>query len=271
MTSIDSDLGDIKYSNSIKNSIEFADSEAKKTSWLVDNLPITVFRLSSKLSWGIDYISNYVEKLTGYSKMDFINQKLSWFDIIFSEDIPIREKVVQKAIKNKASYQVEYRIKKADGTTAFIQEQSHPVNDESGSLAYIDGMLLDINPHIKKREESQRVIVSNIPEPSLALYVDTSGKIKYINDYFVKMCKFRSADEAVGLSPVELLGSGTKKSITEKVLKTGEAVYNLEWSLYLKALDKPIPSVISSVPIKDDSDVIIGCLTIITDMTEIKE
>ena len=49
----------------------------------------------------MSYISKNVEKLTGYSKMDFIDQKLSWSDIVFPEDIPIHDKIVQKAIKNK--------------------------------------------------------------------------------------------------------------------------------------------------------------------------
>ncbi|MCQ1537372.1 PAS domain-containing protein, partial [Methanosarcina sp. KYL-1] len=271
MTSTDSSSDKIEQKKSSQNVIEDMDSKAKEISWLIDNLPITVFRCSLESSWAIHYISKNVEKLTGYSKMDFIAQKLSWSDIVFPEDVPVIEKVTQKALENNTSYQVEYRIKKVDGNTVFIQEQAHLVNDDSGKLAYIDGVFLDATLHVKQREESQRVIVSSIPKPSLAFFVDPSGKIRFINDYFVKVCKLRSADDAVGISPFELMESTAKKSLAETVLETGEAVYNLERPLKLKALDKPLFTVTSSVPIKNEDGVIIGCLTIITDMTEMKE
>ncbi|MCC4772208.1 PAS domain-containing protein, partial [Methanosarcina sp. DH2] len=265
------DLGKTKQKNSLKNLVEDEDLKAKEISLLIDSLPVTVFRVSSESSWAIHYIGKSVEKLTGYSKLDFISQKLSWSDIILPEDLSLVDKVVQKAMKNKTPYQAEYRIKKSDGTIIFIQEQAHPVKDDEGNIAYIDGVFLDVTPQVKRREESQRTIVSSIPKPSLALYVDVSGKIKYINDYFAKVCKFKNMDEAIGLSPSDLMESSTKKSLAEKVLETGEGVYNLERSLKLKALDKPLHTVTSSVAIKDDAGAIIGNLTIITDMTEMKE
>ena len=265
------DLGNTKQKNSLKNLAADDDLNAKEISSLIDSLPVTVFRVSNESSWAIHYIGKSVEKLTGYSKMEFISQKLSWSDIILPEDLSLVDKTVQKAIKNKTSYQVEYRIKKSDDNIVFIQEQAHPVRDDEGNVAYIDGVFLDVTQQVKRREESQRVIVSSIPQPSLALYVDVSGKIKYINDYFVKVCKFKNMDEAIGLSPSDLMESSTKKSLAEKVLETGEGVYNLERALKLKAQDKPLHTVTSSVAIKDDAGAIIGNLTIITDMTEMKE
>ncbi|AKB64164.1 methyl-accepting chemotaxis protein [Methanosarcina mazei] len=271
MSSIVSDFKKTKPKNSVKNILEDTDSKAKEISLLIDSLPVTVFRISNESSWAIHYIGKSVEQLTGYSKMDFITRKLTWSDLICPEDIPALNKVVQKATKNRTPYQVEYRIKKADGSTVFIQEQAHPVNDDKGNLAYVDGVFLDVTQQIIRREESQKAIVSSIPKPSLALYVDASGKIKYINDYFVKMCKFKSASEAIGLSPADLMESNNKKSIAETVLETGEGVFNFERALKLKAQDKPLHTVTSSVPIKDDTGAIVANLTIITDMTEMKE
>ena len=133
-------------------------SKTEDMSWIVDNLPVTVFRSSSKLSWGMDYISTNVEKLTGYSKIDFIDQKLLWSDIVFPEDITTIDKAVKKAKKNKSSYQIEYRIKKADGNTAFIQEQAHLVCDDSGKLAYITGVFLELTSEVKRREDSHDLV-----------------------------------------------------------------------------------------------------------------
>ncbi|WP_048170742.1 methyl-accepting chemotaxis protein, partial [Methanosarcina sp. 2.H.A.1B.4] len=271
MSSIGPDLETQKQKDSLKNLVGDEDLKAKEISSLIDSLPVTVFRVSNDSSWSIQYIGKSVEKLTGYSKMDFISQKFSWSDIVLPEDLSLIDKTTQKAMKNKTPYQVEYRIKKVDGSIVFVQEQAHPVKDDNGNIAYIDGVFLDVTLHVKRREESQRAIVSSIPKPSLAFYSDASGKIKYINEYFVEICKLRSADEAIGISPSELMESSTKKSLAEKVLESGEGVYNLERALKLKAQDKPLFTVTSSVPVKDEAGIIVGTLTVITDMTEMKE
>ncbi|MGB9928387.1 MAG: methyl-accepting chemotaxis protein [Methanosarcina sp.] len=278
MVSSEIDLSTTISKNMNKNIIEDADSKAKEISWLIDNLPVTVFRVSSESSWAIHYISKNVEQLTGYSKIDFISQKLSWSDIVFPEDIPLIDKVIEKSMKNKASYQVEYRIKKTDETTVFIQEQAHLVSDEKGNVAYIDGVFLDVTQQIKQREDSQRMIVNSIPKPSLAYFVDSSRKIKYLNDYFVEICNLKSSNEIIGLSPSDIIESSTlvhgnnkTKALAEKVLETGEAIYNLEGALKFRGANKTLSVICSAVPVKDDSGVIVGSLTIITDMTEIRE
>ncbi|MDD3042513.1 MAG: methyl-accepting chemotaxis protein [Methanosarcinaceae archaeon] len=247
------------------------DSESNIISLLAENLPVTVFRVSMDASWGITYVNQNIENLTGYSKKDFLNKKLSWFELVFPEDIPVIEKVSKKAKKNNTPYQIEYRIKKSDGNTVFIQEKSHFMTDDSGNVVYISGVFLDITQQVKHREEAQKAIVSSIPKPSLAFYTDASGKIKYINDYFVEVCKLKKADDATGISPLELIETTSKKSIADKVMESGKAVYNREKPLKLKAVDSPLHTITSSVPVKNNDGVIIGNLTIITDMTEMKE
>ncbi len=157
MVSIRSNFDNTKSNDLSGKLSENMDFRVEDMSWLIDNLPVTVFRASSKLSWGMDYISKNVEKLTGYSKMDFIDQKLSWSDIVFPEDISIIEKAVQKATKSKTSYQVEYRIKKSNGSTALIQEQAHLVRDDNGNLAYKDGIFLETSL-IKRKEDTHKTV-----------------------------------------------------------------------------------------------------------------
>lgn len=55
------------------------------------------------------------------------------------------------------------------------------------------------------------------------------------------------------------------------MLETGEAVYNLNRDLKLKAQDKALFTVTSSVPVKDDTGTIVGNITIVTNMDEMKE
>ncbi|HII80836.1 MAG TPA: PAS domain-containing protein [Methanosarcina sp.] len=271
MALLDSDLKQVESVDSKNNFTNDVDLEAKEVSWLIDNLPVTIFRISNESSWVIHYISKYVEKLTGYPAEDFLSQKLSWSNIVFPEDVPLIDKAIENAMKTKTPYRVEYRIKKSSGETVFIQEQAYFSNDSKGNLSYIDGVFLDVTSHVKRREDSQRAIVSSIPAPSLALYVDLSGKIKFVNDYFLEICRFKSADEVVGRYPTELLETKSQKTVIDKVIETGEGVYNLETSFKFKALDKPLSTVLSAIPMKDQTGAIVGSLTVITDMTEMKD
>ncbi len=265
---------DLKLNESADSSNKFtedADAETIETGWLIDNLPVTVFRVSNESSWPICYISKSVEVLTGYPAAEFLSRRLSWSDIVFPEDVSRIDAAIENSMKTRSPYQVEYRIQKSCGDTVFVQEQARLVNDEHGNIAYIDGVFLDVTPQIKRREESQRAIVSSIPRPSLALYVDASGKIKYINEYFLEICRFKSADEATGRSPSELLDTSSRRTLAEKVMETGEGIYNVEKSIKFKALDKPLFTVLSAVPVKDETGTIAGSLMVITDMTEMKD
>ena len=207
--------------------------------------------------------------------MDFLDKKLNWSDIVFPEDNRYYSSVIQKAIKNKTSYQVEYRIKKSDDSTVFIQEQAHLVNDDNGNITYIDGVFLDITPQLKKYEEYQRVTVNRTSKPLLVYFVDSSRKIKYINNYFVEVCNSKSADELIGLSPSDIIESSTlarnstkTRSIAEEVLETGKGVYNINGFIKFKGADRTIFVMCSCVPVKNEAGVLMGSLMVLTDLTK---
>ena len=76
MTSNDVDIGGTGRNGSSHNLGSVVDLDTKEFSWLIDNLPITIFRIKNDSSWSMSYISKYVEELTGHSKMDFVDLKI---------------------------------------------------------------------------------------------------------------------------------------------------------------------------------------------------
>jgi methyl-accepting chemotaxis protein len=226
----------------------------------------------------IHYISNNVEELTAYSKEDFLNKRITLDDIILPEDNQDYNNVKQKSIRNKTSLKFEFRIKKANGSTVFVQEQSHPVFDDKGNVIYIEGELLDINQEEKKYEEYQRLIINRTAKPLLVYFVDHSKKIKHINNYFVEICNARSADSLIGLSPHDIIESSTLvrdaskyKSVAEEVLDTGKAVQNLDGYIKFKGADRQLYVLVSCLPIKNEAGTMLGSLMVLTDLTKIKD
>ncbi len=151
MASTDANMDRNKRVNLSKSLAEEINTTAKETNWITDDIPVTIFRASYGSSGTIlHYLSSNVEELTGYSKIDFLDNKITLDDLILPEDIQDYYKVKQKAIKNKTPFQVEFRLKKADGSTVFIQEQAHFAYDDKGNVVYVDGVFLDSNPGRKK-------------------------------------------------------------------------------------------------------------------------
>jgi methyl-accepting chemotaxis protein len=270
MTSTGPDIDKSMLSNFTNNLAKDVDSEENGINSIIDNLPITIFRVPGNAIWKMDYISKNVEKLTGYPQAGFISGELSWSDITFPEDLQMVEKIIEKAQRNNVPYQVEYRIKKSNGDAVFILEKAHFVNDEKGNLDFIEGAFIDLTPQVKKREDSQKELISSIPKPSLAFYVDTSGKIKYVNGYFLEIHKFKSEDQAIGMQIREFLETDSKTT-TERVLESGKAIQNLEAYVKFKVLDKPLFTAVTSVPVTDDSGTALGVFTTVTDLTKGKE
>jgi methyl-accepting chemotaxis protein len=162
MASTDTNMDRNKRVNLSKTLVDEVHFTANETDEITDDIPVTIFRASYGSSGTtIRYLSNNVEELTGYSKTDFLNNRITLDNIIFPVDIQNYNNVKQKAIKNKTSYKIEFRLKKADGSTVFVQEQARPVCDDKGNTIYIDGVLLDVTQEEKKYDEYQSRLSQN--------------------------------------------------------------------------------------------------------------
>jgi methyl-accepting chemotaxis protein len=240
-----------------KNSFEELTGDsftAEEISWLIENISVTVFRASSKLSWGMDYISENVEKLTGYSKMDFISQKISWSEIVFPEDVKIIDKAVQKAKKNRVSYKIEYRIKKSDGSTAFIQEKAHLTFDDRENLDYIAGVFLDATMEMKQREDSQYLVEDeriqleifrsfvekiSIGEEVEQISGDFSGETKKTVDLVN-----RSIGNIMGvLGEIQIISKAGKEGHLS--IRADSSKYSGGWGMLLGELNSALDAIIS--------------------------
>ena len=127
---------------------------------LVDNIPGVTYRCACDEHWTMEFISNNVEILSGYPASDFIQNTVRTFSsVIYSEDQQIVDDSVSKGIEQKKSYNIEYRIVKADDTICWVYEKGRGIFDEQGNLLYLDGVIVDITDHkqtaaaLRKSEE----------------------------------------------------------------------------------------------------------------------
>lgn len=112
---------------------------------MLENLPGVVYRCINDSNWTMLFISDEVQKLTGYPAKDFIrNKQISFAELTLPEDSERVRHVVNQDLEQQAQFTVEYRIRHANGSVRYIQELGRGIYDASGNLLYIDGFIWDV-------------------------------------------------------------------------------------------------------------------------------
>ncbi len=128
---------------------------------LVKQIPAVVFK--GYADWSVDFFDNKIETLTGYSKEEFDSRRLKWCELILPEDLEqVRHRFIN-GIKTGGAYSREYRIRKKDGRTAWIQAMGQIFYDTEGKLDYVSGVFFDITER-KRAEEDLRQSEARLAE-----------------------------------------------------------------------------------------------------------
>ncbi len=141
-----------------QNSINQINQAKNQLSNLISNLPGFIYRCWNDEQWTMEYLSDGVTKLTGYTPEEFIHkEKITYLDIIHPEDRKKVNREIQKAIKQGTRYQLEYRILTADNTEKWMWEQGNAIVSKS-TATLLEGYVADITDK-KIREFQMQAII----------------------------------------------------------------------------------------------------------------
>lgn len=111
---------------------------------LIANIPGTVFRSVVDDDWKLEFISQSVEHLLGYSADDFVKGNIRFRDIIVPSDYGKVQSTALKAAKNLSDYIIEYRIRRNDGKLLWLQERGRVARDPLTNKMVLDGTMFDV-------------------------------------------------------------------------------------------------------------------------------
>lgn len=133
--------------------IQLLNSQRKIKS-IISTIPGITYRCKNDASYTVEFMSDEMERMTGYPVADFIeNAKRAFSDIIHPDDI---EHVVQKineGIKNKSIYEFTYRIICLDESIKWVYEKGHGIYNEQHQVEYLEGVILDYTPQKQTEKE----------------------------------------------------------------------------------------------------------------------
>ena len=149
----------------LKNEKAMEESE-EKFKLLANNIPAAVYLVKFDEARSKVYLNDEIEKLTGYPKSDFFENKIKLFDLYHPEDKQKALIEISNAVKNKKPFIITCRLIKKDNTIVWVEEHGEAILID-GNIEYIEGVLLDIT----ERKQAEKVIL----EKELA---ETSNRAK---------------------------------------------------------------------------------------------
>ncbi|HSD06794.1 PAS domain S-box protein [Flavobacterium sp.] len=118
---------------------------------LANNIPGTVYLSNYDEKYSKIYLNDEIEKLTGYPKSEFLENKIYYIDLIFHEDLEWVLEKNKKALQEKEALHVIYRIVHKNGSIVWVEEFGDSIL-KNGQIAFMEGILIDITE--KKKNES---------------------------------------------------------------------------------------------------------------------
>ena len=151
--------------------------------------PVVIFKWQNSEGWPVEYVSNSVESVLGYSAKEFLDQEVNYIDIILKKYHDRVLKEVELNSKNKKDHFIHdpYELIKKNGEIIFISNYTTIVYDISGKVTHILGYIIDIT---KQKKAEKKIIELNNNLQKALLELEISNKyLKEENIYLQEEIK----------------------------------------------------------------------------------
>ena len=216
-----------------------------------------------------------IDELLGYSPSEFPRTFEAWANSVHPED---RDRVVA-AVKNHLEknepYNIEYRVRKKDGTYNYWWVRGNAVRDEKGNPYRWVGAITDVTERkraeeaLRESEEQYRTVLDNIEYGYFE--VDIAGNFTFFNDSLCRILGY-SRDETMGMNNRQYMDKENTQKVYQafnRAYTTGEPYRSFDWEIVRKDSTKRF--VESSVSLlRDLKGERIGFRGIVRDITERK-
>lgn len=174
----------------------------EKLKTLIANVPGITYRCANDENYTMTFLSDEIERLTGFPAKEFINNNIRGFaSIIHPEDVAMVTDKIVASLAIRSFYELEYRIRRDDGSYLWVYERGRGIFTENGDLLWLEGVIIDTTRRkiaeeaLQESEERMRAITDSAQDAILML--NREGRISYWNPAAERIFGY-SAAEAIG-------------------------------------------------------------------------
>jgi len=205
--------------NALSNLVKVSTNELNETFQLFDNGQFILFKWRNEATFPVDYVSNNVANILGYSAKSFEKNEIDFLSLIHPHDLDHVILEREQAIYDNSYDQYihePYRVKKFDGNYLWIYEATRLIRNEDGEVTHIVGYLTDISTR-KKAEEKLHLFASIFHSSTEAIIVtDKSNRVISVNPACCHLTGYKE-HEIVGHNPTFLISNKHNLHIHQKI------------------------------------------------------
>lgn len=204
----------------------------------------------------IIWLNEAMEHIIGYSLDELRGHTIGKMLVGEETDMTVFHKAVQ-AVKENKPYEVEIKIYKKDGSTAWVLISNSPLFNEVGNVERQIGVMVDITA--RKKSEEQLTMLSLVASSTTSGVVinNSEGKVEWVNSAFEMITGYSIDDVKEKHLGDSLKGELTDVSIITKSRELSEQKKSFEVDLLIYRKDgQPLwITVINSVIMADNGKV----------------
>lgn len=242
---------------------------------LIDNLPGFAYRCLNDETWSMLFMSEAVQAITGYPTAHFLDNQVSWAQLIHPDDLEWVNANAAQHIERREPIQLTYRIITADQQVRWILDRATPVFSETGEIEFWEGFATDTTARIQaeaalqESEELNQRILDSSSDCIKVLTLD--GKILYINAGGLSALGIEQPEQVLNTSWIELWRNGDRER-AETAIATAVAGQTGHFQGFCPTLTgEPRWWDIALTPLRDASGQVVKIVAISRDVTEQKQ
>ena len=126
----------------------------RRLSTLMANLPGMAYRCRTDAQWTMEFVSEGCRDLTGHASEDVVgNRCVSYDAIIHPDDRQYVHEQVNRSLRARQSFEIEYRIRTAQGQDKWVWERGRAVDTIVDERTTLEGFILDVSERIEAEQK----------------------------------------------------------------------------------------------------------------------
>lgn len=127
----------------------------ERLTYLLTRTSIVIYASKTGDDYGATFVSDNVQRVTGYSYRSFVNRPNFWFDHIHPDDQERVHREVERVFEDDY-HEYEYRFKHKDGHYIWVHDEMRLIRDSKGNPVEIVGYWTDITRRKELEMEAEK-------------------------------------------------------------------------------------------------------------------